>query len=187
MIALASSSPHKAMELARLLGLPVRAISGYVSPDEDGATFHDNAMIKARAGLAQAPSSDWVIADDSGLVVTALAGAPGVHSARFGGEGLDDAGRVRHLLELMRGVDDRAASFVCNLVVLGRDEQQGFADGTLAGTISLRPRGTGGFGYDPVFVPVHQARTVGEMSAEEKDEISHRGRAVRLLRRTMSW
>ena len=185
MIALASTSVHKADELGRLLGCPVAPIDGYDAPIEDGATFLANATIKARAGRVQAPSATLVLADDSGLVVDALDGAPGILSARFGGPGLDDQGRVAHLLAELLGVESRVAAFVCVLVALGPDGVLQHAEGRVEGAIALAPRGSSGFGYDPVFVPAGHDRAVGEMSAAEKDALSHRGRAARLLARTI--
>jgi XTP/dITP diphosphohydrolase len=122
------------------------------------------------------------VADDSGLVVPALGGAPGVHSARVGGEGLDDAGRVALLLERLAGAADRRATFVCVLVAVDPSGEETLVEGRLDGTIADEPRGQGGFGYDPVFVPEGFAVTVAELPPGEKDAISHRGRAARALR-----
>jgi XTP/dITP diphosphohydrolase len=180
-IALATTNVGKARELARLLAVPVEPIDGWDPPVEDGETFRDNALLKARAARAQAPADARVVADDSGLEVAALGGEPGVHSARFGGPGLDDAGRVQHLLQRLEGVDDRRARFVCVLVAIGRDGGEIVAEGVLEGSIADAPRGDGGFGYDPVFVPEGDTRTVAELAASEKDAISHRGRAARAL------
>ena len=178
---LATSSAHKAAELGRLLGgRRLEPVPGYAAPDEDGGTFLDNARIKARAGAALAPRA-WVLADDSGLVVEALGGAPGVESARFGGDGLDDAGRVTLLLERLRGVEDRRAAFVCVLVAHDPEGREHVAEGRVEGVIAAAPRGAGGFGYDPVFVPAGETRTMGELTPAEKDERSHRGDAARRL------
>jgi XTP/dITP diphosphohydrolase len=144
--------------------------------DEDGLTFLANAQKKAReyAGAAGLPA----LADDSGLVVRALGGRPGVQSARYGGEGLDAAARNRLLLEEMEGRADRQAEYVC---VLALARPRGPAGkvfmGRCKGRIGRHPVGTGGFGYDPVFV-LEEGRTMAEVPAEEKDVLSHRGQAV---------
>jgi XTP/dITP diphosphohydrolase len=179
---LASGNPHKAVELGRLLGAGVEILQGLPEVEETGTTFLENARLKARAARPWAPSDAWVLADDSGLTVRALDGAPGVRSARYGGPGLDDAGRVRHLLSELRDADDRDAAFVCVLVALAVDGREVVAEGVLEGSIAREPRGAGGFGYDPVFVPRGGHRTVAELSPREKDAVSHRGRAARTLR-----
>ena len=182
MIYLASQNAHKALELERLLGSGVAPLPPYEAPVEDGETFTDNARIKARAGAAVAPAGSMVVADDSGIVVEALRGAPGIHSARYGGDGLDDAGRVAHLLGELGGTADRRAAFVCVLVAIAPDGSELVAEGRVDGTIAPAPRGDAGFGYDPVFVPVGETRTMGEMTDAEKDALSHRGRAAAALR-----
>ncbi len=182
MIHLASQNAHKALELGRLLGCDVAPLPGYDAPEEDGETFIANARIKAFAGAAVAPAGAMTVADDSGIVVEALDGAPGIHSARYGGDGLDDAGRVTHLLHELGDATDRRAAFVCVLVAIGADGSELVAEGRVEGTIAAAPRGTSGFGYDPIFVPDGETRTVGELSAAEKDALSHRGRAAAVLR-----
>ncbi len=182
MIYLASQNAHKAIELGRLLGAGVAPLPGYEAPVEDGATFLANARLKALAGAAVAPPDGIVVADDSGIVVAALGGAPGIHSARYGGDGLDDAGRVRHLLGELGDAADRHAAFVCVLVAVLPDGSELIAEGRVDGTIAAAPRGGNGFGYDPVFVPVGETRTIGELSDAEKDAVSHRGRAAAALR-----
>lgn len=183
-ILLATGNAGKAAELERLLGCAVLPIDGWEPPVEDGETFHANARIKARAGAAQCPG-EWVVADDSGIEVDALAGAPGVHSARYGGDGLDDAGRTAALLAAMHGTADRTARFRCVLVAIGPDGQEHSADGVLEGALALEPRGNGGFGYDPILIPAGESRTCGELTADEKNAISHRGAAARALRDTL--
>jgi XTP/dITP diphosphohydrolase len=180
-IALATTNVGKARELARLLTVPVEPVDGWDPPEEDGETFEDNALLKARAARAQAPAQATVVADDSGLEVDALDGEPGVRSARFGGEGLDDAGRVDHLLARLGDARERGARFVCVLVAIAPDGHETVVRGTLEGRIASAPRGAGGFGYDPVFVPEGETRTVAELAPDEKDAISHRGRAARAL------
>jgi XTP/dITP diphosphohydrolase len=181
-IYLVSQNARKALELGRLLGSDVAPLPGYEAPVEDGATFTDNARIKALAGAAAAPAGALVVADDSGIVVEALDGAPGIHSARYGGDGLDDAGRVAHLLAELGDAADRRAAFVCVLVAIAPDGSELVAEGRVDGTVAPQPRGAGGFGYDPVFVPTGETRTFGEMTDAEKDGLSHRGRAAAALR-----
>jgi len=181
-IYLASQNAHKATELGRLLRAGVAPLPAYAAPVEDGLTFADNARIKARAGAAVAPAGATVVADDSGIVVEALGGEPGIHSARYGGPGLDDAGRVRHLLYELGDAADRRAAFVCVLVAVLPDGSERIAEGRVDGTIADAPRGRGGFGYDPVFVPLGDTRTMGEPTDAEKDALSHRGRAAAALR-----
>ena len=183
-ILLATGNAGKAAELARLLGCPVEPISGWDPPVEDGDTFLANARIKALGGAAQAPG-EWVVADDSGIEVDALDGAPGVLSARYGGDGLDDAGRTAALLQAVAAAEDRTARFRCVLVAIGPDGQELSADGTLEGSLALEPRGPNGFGYDPILIPTGDTRTCGELTADEKNAISHRGAAARALRDTL--
>lgn len=164
----------------RLVGLAEAGIAGEV--EETGETLEENARIKA-AGYARM-SGELVVADDSGLEVEALGGEPGVLSARYGGEGLSDDERVRFLLERMKGVSGRlrAARFRAVLAIAGPGAglEPATVEGVLEGAIAERPRGNNGFGYDPVFWLPEQDRTVADLSPEEKDEISHRGRAARL-------
>jgi XTP/dITP diphosphohydrolase len=145
--------------------------------DEDGLTFLANAQKKARA-FADA-SSLPVLADDSGLVVDALGGAPGVESARYGGADLDSAARNAFLLGRMQGESRRQARYICDLCLgaPGRPIERVFV-GQCDGRIGREPRGRGGFGYDPIFV-MRDGRTMAELEPAEKDGVSHRGRAVR--------
>lgn len=153
------------------------------APEENGSTFLENAVIKARYYGDR--FDEIALADDSGLVVDALHGAPGVHSARYGGDGLADADRtdlvLRELSETPNA--DRTARFVCAVVVYDPDEGREIlhASGVVEGSITREPRGENGFGYDPVFVPEGYHRTTAEMSAREKDDLSHRGRAIRAI------
>jgi XTP/dITP diphosphohydrolase len=179
---LATRNRGKLAEYRRLLGgagvalLDLDEAGVGEEVEEDGATFLANASRKAReyARLARLP----VLADDSGLVVDALGGDPGVRSARFGGPGLDDAGRIRHLLARLGGVADRRARFVC-VIALARPGGPAARVylGQCDGRIGREPRGPGGFGYDPVFV-LPDGRTMAELPDGEKDQISHRGLAV---------
>ena len=156
---------------------------------EDGATFAENARKKA-LGYAQA-SGLWTIADDSGLVVDALDGAPGVKSARFSGDKLADDERtlidhrnIAKALELLDGVpqERRTARFVCRLCLASPQEVLIETEGTLEGLITNEKIGSNGFGYDPIFFVPHLSRTVAQLTSEEKNAISHRGNAIRQLR-----
>jgi XTP/dITP diphosphohydrolase len=188
-LVLASNNEGKVAEFARLLaGLAVRlrrpADFGLSAPEESGASFVENALLKARtaARLTRRPA----LADDSGLLVEALGGAPGILSARFGGEGLDDRGRVECLLRALEGVPapNRRARFHCALAYVEADEDPAplVATGEWHGLIAEAPRGSRGFGYDPVFLDPELGRTAAELSPSEKDQLSHRGRAFARLR-----
>lgn len=192
-IVVASANPKKAAELAELLSsLPVEVVPRPTSvPDvvEDGETFLDNARLKAVA-LAAA-TGDAALADDSGLEVDALGGAPGVHSARYSGEHATDEDNVAHLLgELERlgaeGSDARRARFRCVLVLRWPDGAELTTSGTVEGHLTASPVGDAGFGYDPIFVPDDgDGRTFAQMSSTEKQAISHRGRALAELVRSL--
>jgi XTP/dITP diphosphohydrolase len=148
---------------------------------EEGGEYEKNAVGKARAAASQL--GVWALADDSGLEVEALAGRPGPYSARFGGPGLDDAGRVEHLLRELGGAAhaSRRARFVCWAVLSRPDGSTTSASGECPGTILGEPRGRGGFGYDPVFQPDGFVQSMAELTADTKNEISHRARALRAL------
>ena len=146
--------------------------------DESGATFAENARLKA-AGYALQTRS-WTLADDSGLVVDALGGRPGVLSARYGGDGIDFAGKMTMLLDEIRqsGQADRRARFICEIALSDKHGAVRFESrGVCEGTIAAAPLGSGGFGYDPIFIPVGFQKTFGELSGAIKHEISHRARA----------
>jgi XTP/dITP diphosphohydrolase len=180
---LASQNENKLRELAHVLDgwqLELLEANGY--PPEDGATYHANALAKARHGLRFVGDS-WVLGEDSGLEVDGLGGGPGILSARFGGS--DPVGR---LLRELRDVDGegRRARYVCELVALSPAGEQLRGTGVLEGRIAREPRGHEGFGYDPVFVPVGEEQTVAELGNEWKAENSHRARAARDLLRAMS-
>lgn len=147
-----------------------------VDVEETGTTFAENALLKARAVCAAAGLP--AIADDSGLCVDALNGGPGVYSARYGGEELDDKGRYTLLLRSMRGQTTRAAHFTCAICCAFPNGDTLTAEGTCSGTIAFAPMGENGFGYDPVFFVPEKAKTFAQLTAEEKAEISHRGRAL---------
>lgn len=149
---------------------------------EDGDDFVANALIKARAYWQGPP----VLADDSGLCVRALGGAPGVHSARFGeaeaGRKLSDSEKNRLLLQKLQGIEDRSAHFVCALVLLWEPQRFVIVQETWTGRILTEERGQAGFGYDPVFLPEGLDRSSAELSPEEKNALSHRGRAAQRLK-----
>jgi len=146
---------------------------------EDTGTFAGNARKKAAALRALLPADAWVLADDSGVCVDALGGAPGVESAYFAGPEHDMRANLLKLTEVMRAVPDgkRAAQFVCVLVLRGPGGVEFVAEGKCAGRLCAEPRGGKGFGYDPLFVPEGFERSYAELSEEEKNRISHRGRA----------
>ena len=178
---LASNNAKKIAELSAILasfGIEIKAQRDYGIEDvpETGLTFVENALIKARHAARQ--SGLPAIADDSGLCVPALGGAPGIYSARYSGEG--DDGNNRKLLAALENVQDRRAYYVCLIVYLRHadDPLPIIAQGLWHGTIALEARGDGGFGYDPLFVPAGDSRTAAEYSAAEKNSISHRARAL---------
>jgi XTP/dITP diphosphohydrolase len=179
---LASGNAHKAVELARVLpGWDVQAFGGEL-PKETGDTFVANALLKARHVFAAIGGGDWVLADDSGIEAAALGGIPGVRSARYAGEDATDEQNLAKLLAALDGREDRRVRYVAELVAIAPDGAELHARGELTGTLATAPRGDGGFGYDPAFVPDGEKRTVAEMSPEEKDAMSHRARAAAALR-----
>jgi XTP/dITP diphosphohydrolase len=182
-VVLATRNQGKVAELQRILAdvdLLDAEQAGVPDVEETGRTFADNALLKARAAVAA--SGLPAIADDSGLAVDALDGEPGVRSARYAGAHGDDEANLRLVLQRMEGVDDRAARFVCAAVLVAPDGREWVVEGTVEGTLTEAPRGSGGFGYDPIFVPRGAQRTTAEMAPHEKDAISHRGKAFRALR-----
>lgn len=194
-VLIASNNAHKAVEIAEALDFPgwefvtLKQAGVQSDPAEDADTFLGNARIKARAAQ-EASGGMAVLADDSGLEVDALDGAPGVYSARFAGDPTDDAANNAKLLDELAGVPDaqRSARFVCQLVYL--DEQGGEVDarGTVEGRIGHEERGEHGFGYDPLFLAevFDFKRTLAEALPEEKNAVSHRGNALRELRRKLA-
>ena len=179
---LATHNPGKLKEMGDILarfGVEVvspKDLGITVDVEETGATFAENAMLKAKAICAAAKLP--AIADDSGLCVDALNGGPGVYSARYVGEGLDDKGRYMLLLNSMRGQPTRAAHFACAIACVFPNGDELTAEGRCDGTIAFAPMGEGGFGYDPVFFVPELKKTFGQLTAEEKSAISHRGRAL---------
>jgi XTP/dITP diphosphohydrolase len=182
----------KGRELVDLLGeLPyeIRLLAdwpGAALPEETADTYAGNALIKARTAVSL--TECLVLADDSGLEVDALGGAPGLHSARYGGPGLDDAGRVGLLLDALRAVPEarRTARFRCVIALVEPDGRERLVEGTVEGLIAEAPRGRGGFGYDPVFFYPPLGRTLAELTEREKAGVSHRGRAVAAARRLLA-
>jgi XTP/dITP diphosphohydrolase len=180
---LASRNENKLRELARVLGgwgLELLDASGY--PPEEGATYYENAVAKARHG-AEFAGEAWVLGEDSGLEVEGLGGAPGIRSARFGGE--DPVGRLLSELRDVEG-DGRRARYICELVALAPSGEELRGTGVLEGRIAGEPRGDEGFGYDPVYVPAGETRTVAELGNDWKRTNSHRARAAAALLRSLS-
>ena len=180
---LATHNPGKLREMGGILkDLGVEVVSPAalgipVDVEETGTTFLENALLKAKAicRAANLPA----IADDSGLCVDALNGAPGVYSARYGGEGLDDRGRCMLLLNSLRGATTRAAHFSCAVACVFPNGDTLTAEGRCDGSIAYAPLGDGGFGYDPVFLLPGTGKTFGQLSQEEKSAVSHRGKALK--------
>ncbi|WP_428421197.1 RdgB/HAM1 family non-canonical purine NTP pyrophosphatase [Paraeggerthella hominis] len=190
-VVIASNNAHKAQEIAEALDFPgwefgtLRQLGIQSDPAEDADTFLGNARIKARAAY-EASGGKAVLADDSGLEVDALDGAPGVYSARYAGEDATDADNNAKLLSALADVPDRdrTARFVCTLVLIDEDGSETVARGTVEGRIGHEERGSNGFGYDPLFLPdvFADGRTLAEALPEEKNAVSHRGNALRELR-----
>lgn len=188
-LVLATANPGKVRELRPLVaewgaGIAVLSLADVASPaipEETGETYLENARLKARA--VAAASGLAALADDSGIEVDALGGEPGVRSARYGGAGLDDAGRTRRLLEALAGVPDerRTARYVAVAVIARPDGASQSFRGVCEGRIARAPRGAGGFGYDPIFFYPPLGATFAEVEAERKHAVSHRGRAFRAL------
>ncbi|MFP4475613.1 MAG: XTP/dITP diphosphatase [Desulfatibacillaceae bacterium] len=184
-LVLATRNQGKTREMRELLAdypVEIRNLDDFgpiPEVEEDGDTFEENAYKKAShtARVLGFPA----LADDSGLSVEALDGRPGVHSARYGGEGLSDADRCEKLLEEMDNVEDRRAAFVCFLSLAVPSGQALTYEARCEGEITREMRGEGGFGYDPVFFSPDKGRTFAELSSAEKSEVSHRGKALREL------
>ncbi|MCI0430963.1 MAG: RdgB/HAM1 family non-canonical purine NTP pyrophosphatase [Rhodospirillales bacterium] len=183
-LVVASHNPGKVREIAELVrpyGVqPIAAGElGLAEPEETALTFAENAVLKARAGAmtARLPA----LADDSGLVVPALGGAPGIHSARWAGPAKDFRLAMQRVQEELGGAADRRASFVCTLAIAWPDGHVEVFEGRVDGTLVWPPRGSRGFGYDPMFLPEGDALTFGEMEPEAKHKISHRAQAFAKL------
>lgn len=180
---IATNNPHKVVEFKKILApLGIECVSlkemGIVcDAEETGTTFAENAYIKAKAvyDICKLPT----VADDSGICVDALNGEPGVYSARYGGEGYDDEGRMYLLLKNMEQQEHRAAHFTSSISCVLNEETVLNAEGYIYGRLTREPRGTNGFGYDPIFLPDGYDLTTAEMEGEAKNAISHRGNALR--------
>jgi XTP/dITP diphosphohydrolase len=188
-IVIATRNKKKIEEIKRITeGMPVLLFTlddfpGCPEVEEDGATFEENAIKKAItvAEFTGKPS----LADDSGLEVYALRGAPGTLSARYAGEGADDRGNIEKLLKEMRSVKNRKARFVCCIALALNAHNVNTFFGYSEGDIGMEPSGLNGFGYDPLFYPEGYGKTFAEMSDQEKDSLSHRGRALEGLKRNL--
>ncbi|SDS26537.1 RdgB/HAM1 family non-canonical purine NTP pyrophosphatase [Jiangella sp. DSM 45060] len=188
-VVLATRNAHKVPEIARILsaaGTPVSLVSvadfpGVDDVEETGLTFEENALLKAHA--VAAATGLPALADDSGLSVAALGGMPGVFSARWAGVHGDDAANLRLVLAQLTTVPDsaRQAAFVCVAALALPDGTAWTEEGRVDGVVVRAPRGSNGFGYDPIFVPSGSSRTTAELTPDEKDAISHRGRAFRAI------
>jgi len=187
-LVIATLNRAKGRELHALLGdLPwevslLADTPGATLPEETGTTYADNALIKARAGMRTTGAT--AVGDDSGIEVDALEGGPGLYSARWGGHGLDDAGRNALMLERLRGVpaERRTARYRCVIAIVDPDGRFSVVQGTCEGVIAEAPRGTGGFGYDPIFFFPPIGATFGEVAGAVKHQVSHRGIAARAAR-----
>ena len=176
---LASKNVNKLRELRHALpNWELELLDADAYPPEEGETYYDNALGKARFGREH--TSGWVLGEDSGIEVAALGGRPGIESARWAADG------VTALLEALQGVDDRRARYVAELVALSPRGDELRGTGTVEGTIALEPRGSEGFGYDPIFVPDGESRTVAELGDAWKAKHSHRARAAQALRELTS-
>ncbi len=184
----ATGNRHKLRELRELLpGVELAALpEGVELPPEDGDSFAEIALIKAR--VAHSATGEAAVADDSGIEAAGLGGRPGIYSARFGGEGASDEENLDKLLrDVAAAGDERGAAYVCALALVEEDGAEHVFEARCEGRLAEEPRGEGGFGYDPAFVPeatgTEDNRTMSELSQAEKNEISHRGQAARLLAR----
>ena len=189
---LATANPGKIREMQEVLsGFDIELVTREdlgitLDVDETGSTFRENALLKATA-ICEA-SGLPAIADDSGLIVDALDGGPGVDTSDFGGAGLDCDQRCAFLLNKLRGVEQRSAKFVCTIVCLFPDGRVITSEGECQGEIAVSPRGAEGFGYDPVFLAKGSTKTMAELTPEDKHRISHRGKALRkFVQDLQSW
>lgn len=187
---IATGNQGKVKEIAGFLAdLPVRVynlndFTETFEPEETGTTFAENAELKARSYALQ--TGLWALADDSGLEVEALNNAPGIYSARYGGKELSDQARIEKLLAEIGAAENRRARFVCAMTIADEKGAIEFtAEGICEGRIALQASGSGGFGYDPVFIPEGYAETFGELPKEIKQRISHRKRAIDKIIRQM--
>jgi XTP/dITP diphosphohydrolase len=175
---LASQNEHKLAELRQALpGWQLELLAVDTFPPEEGETYYENARAKALFGRS---ADAWSLGEDSGLEVAALGGAPGLKSARWAG-----GAHVERVLEALTGIDDRRARYVCELVAVSPDGREARGTGILEGRIAKEPSGDEGFGFDPVFVPDGETRTVAQLGNSWKAENSHRARAAHALRRAL--
>lgn len=178
-VILCSRNVHKARELEALLpGRRIDPLDADDYPEETGTTYYENASLKAAFGRTKVPGA-WTLGEDSGIEVAALGGRPGIHSARYAPEG---APAIAKLLGELEGVEDRRARYVSELVAIAPDGEEWRGTGVVEGTIADAPRGTDGFGYDPIFIPDGETKTVAELGDSWKEQHSHRARAARALR-----
>ena len=185
-VVIATRNPGKVREILRICaGWPVAWITfqdaSWPDVEETGASYRENASLKARAAAEAIGAAG--LADDSGIEVDLLDGGPGLRSARFAGEGASDEENLRLLIERVQQAppEERTARYRCVALLAIPGGEDVSAEATCEGSLVMEPRGTGGFGYDPIFVPVGETRTMAELSPEEKDLISHRGKAFRAL------
>ena len=181
-LVLASGNPHKLAELRRSLpGFVITLLARDDPPAEDGASYEDNARLKARWGRSHAPADAWALGEDSGIEVAALGGAPGVRTARWAA-----GDPVRRMLDALAGEDDRRARYVCVMVAVAPDGREVVAEGTLEGAVAREASGGEGFGFDPVFVPHGETEPVAVLGNRWKETHSHRARAAASLRALLS-
>jgi XTP/dITP diphosphohydrolase len=178
---LASGNPHKLVELRRALPeWEIELIEDQAFPPETGSTYEENARGKASHGRGSAPADAWVIGEDSGIEAAGLGGRPGIASARWAGDG------VQQLLDELATVTDRRARYVCVIVAVGPQGEEVAVEGTLEGAFAEERRGDEGFGYDPIFVPEGEERTVAQLGDAWKSTHSHRARAAAALAAALS-
>ncbi len=189
-LVVATQNPGKIREIREILKglnyvvIPIFELYPDFEVEEDGQTYAENASKKAIA--AARLTGHMALADDSGLEVKALGGAPGVFSARFGGKSLPQSEKNRLILESLKGVSDRSARFVCVVAVATPGGQVKTAEGICKGSIGFKEQGSGGFGYDPIFIVEGYQKTMAELEPEVKNKISHRARALRKIREILS-
>ncbi|HEV3393555.1 MAG TPA: XTP/dITP diphosphatase [Chthoniobacterales bacterium] len=185
---LATGNTHKSREFQKLLGddfqiSDLSSLPALEMPEETGSTFEQNAVLKAVS--VSKVVDQLIVADDSGLEVHALGGAPGIYSARYAGEHARDSANIDKLLRKMKDVAKRSARFRCVIALARSGDVVGTFEGLVEGEIVDPPRGTGGFGYDPVFQPTGFEKTFAEMASESKNQISHRAKAITRLRKAL--
>ena len=182
-IIVATKNKGKIKEIKKILGnynvMSQAEIDVNIDVDENGTTFAENAMLKASAVAEH--TSCAVIADDSGIEVDALNGAPGIYSARYCGEDATDEDRVVKLLEEVENVENRGAQFACAIALILPNGEKHIFEGIVRGTLDFEPKGENAFGYDPIFIPDGYDKTFGQLDSSIKDEISHRAKALKAL------